>query len=129
MILPGISGSALLLIAGVYLPAMHALRQLLRLDFSGLPGILTLCLGAVAGAALSIRAIRAALRRFRGQMVWLILGLMVGSLYAIAMGPAGLQTPLPPVSFQTFSLPGFLLGAAALLTLELLRTRRPDLGA
>lgn len=49
MILPGISGSALLLIAGVYLPAMHALRQLLRLDFSGLPGILTLCLGAVAG--------------------------------------------------------------------------------
>ena len=50
MILPGISGSALLLIAGVYLPAMHALRQLLRLDFSGLPGILTLCLGAVAGA-------------------------------------------------------------------------------
>lgn len=129
MILPGISGSALLLIAGVYLPAMHALRQLLRLDFSGLPGILTLCLGAVAGAALSIRAIRAALRRFRGQMVWLILGLMVGSLYAIAMGPAGLQTPLPPVSFQTFSLPGFLLGAAALLALELLRTRRPDLGA
>ena len=125
MILPGISGSALLLIAGVYLPAMHALRQLLRLDFSGLPGILTLCLGAVAGAALSIRAIRAALRRFRGQMVWLILG----SLYAIAMGPAGLQTPLPPVSFQTFSLPGFLLGAAALLALELLRTRRPDLGA
>ena len=66
----------------------------------------------MAGAALSIRAIRAALRRFRGQMVWLILGLMVGSLYAIAMGPAGLQTPLPPVSFQTFSLPGFLLGAA-----------------
>ena len=129
MILPGISGSALLLIAGVYLPAMHALRQLLRLDFTGLPGILTLCLGAVAGAALSIRAIRAALRRFRGQMVWLILGLMVGSLYAIAMGPAGLQTPLPPVSFQTFSLPGFLLGAAALLTLELLRTRRPYLGA
>ena len=129
MILPGISGSTLLLIAGVYLPAMHALRQLLRLDFSGLPGILTLCLGAVAGAALSIRAIRAALRRFRGQMVWLILGLMVGSLYAIAMGPAGLQTPLPPVSFQTFSLPGFLLGAAALLALELLRTRRPDLGA
>ena len=74
MILPGISGSALLLIAGVYLPAMHALRQLLRLDFSGIPGIFALCLGAVAGAALSIRAIRAALRRFRGQMVWLILG-------------------------------------------------------
>ena len=80
MILPGISGSTLLLIAGVYLPAMHALRQLLRLDFSGLPGILALGLGAAAGAALAVRAIRAALRRFRSQMVWLILGLMAGSL-------------------------------------------------
>ena len=80
MILPGISGSALLLIAGVYLPAMHALRQLLRLDFSGLPGILALGLGAAAGAVLAVRVIRAALRRFRGQMVWLILGLMAGSL-------------------------------------------------
>lgn len=126
MILPGISGSALLLIAGVYLPAMHALRQLLRLDFSGLPGILALCFGAAAGAALAPRAIRSALRRFRSQMVWLILGLMAGSLYAIVMGPAGLQTPQPPVSPQSFSLPGFLLGAAVLLLLELLRTRRPD---
>ena len=126
MILPGISGSALLLIAGVYLPAMHALRQLLRLDLSGLPGIFALGLGAAAGAALSVRVIRAALRRFRGQMVWLILGLMAGSLYAIVMGPAGLLPPLPPVGPQTFSLPGFLLGAAVLLLLELLRARRPD---
>lgn len=126
MILPGISGSTLLLIAGVYLPAMHALRQLLRLDFSGLPGILALGLGAAAGAALAARAIRAALRRFRSQMVWLILGLMAGSLYAIVMGSAGLQTPQTPVSLQTFSLPGFLLGAAVLLLLELLRAHRPN---
>ena len=126
MILPGISGSTLLLIAGVYLPAMHALRQLLRLDFSGLPGILALGLGTAAGAALAVRAIRAALRRFRSQMMWLILGLMAGSLYAIVMGPAGLQTPQTPVSLQTFSLPGFLLGAAVLLLLELLRAHRPN---
>ena len=56
-------------------------------------------------------------------MVWLILGLMAGSLYAIVMGPAGLQTPQTPVSLQTFSLPGFLLGAAVLLMLELLRAK------
>ena len=90
------------------------------------PGILALGLGAAAGAALAARAIRAALRRFRSQMVWLILGLMAGSLYAIVMGPAGLQTPQTPVSLQTFSLPGFLLGAAVLLLLELLRAHRPN---
>lgn len=130
MILPGISGSALLLIAGVY-PACDARTagSCCGLIFPAFPAFLRSASALWQAAALSIRAIRAALRRFRGQMVWLILGLMVGSLYAIAMGPAGLQTPLPPVSFQTFSLPGFLLGAAALLALELLRTRRPDLGA
>ena len=83
-------------------------------------------LGTAAGAALAVRAIRAELRRFRSQMVWLILGLMAGSLYAIVMGPAGLQTPQTPVSLQTFSLPGFLLGAAVLLLLELLRAHRPN---
>ena len=34
---------------------------------------------------------------------------MAGSLYAIAMGPAGLDTPKPPVSLRTFDLAGFLL--------------------
>ena len=123
MILPGISGSSLLLIAGVYLPAMQALRQLLLLDLTVLPGILALGLGTAAGVALSIRAIRAALRRYHSQMLWLILGLMAGSLYAIVQGPTGLQTPLPPVSPQTFSITGFLLGAAVLLLLELSRRR------
>lgn len=54
---------------------------------------------AIAGVGLSIHAIRAALRKYRSQMVWLILGLMAGSLYAIVMGPAGLDAPQPPVSF------------------------------
>ena len=121
MLLPGISGSTLLLIAGVYLPAMQALRQLLQLDLSVLPGILALGLGVVTGAALSIRAIRAALRRFRGQMVWLILGLMAGSLYAIVNGPASLAEPLPPLSAAVFQPSAFLLGVGILLALELLK--------
>lgn len=75
----------------------------------------------IAGVGLSIHAIRAALRKYRSQMVWLILGLMAGSLYAIVMGPAGLEAPQPPVSFETFDLPGFALGVAILLGLELLR--------
>ena len=76
---------------------------------------------AIAGVGLSIHAIRAALRKYRSQMVWLILGLMAGSLYAIVMGPAGLDAPQPPVSFETCDLPGFALGVAILLGLELLR--------
>lgn len=51
-------------------------------------------------------------------MVWLILGLMLGSLYAIANGPASLAAPRPALSMATFQPVGFVLGATVLLALE-----------
>lgn len=121
MVLPSISGSSILLIAGVYLPVIQAIRQLLHLDLHVLPGLMALGLGVIAGVALFIKAIRAALRKHRSAMIWFILGLMLGSLYAIAMGPASLQTPQPPLSAATFRPLAFLLGVGLLVGLELLR--------
>ena len=121
MVLPGISGSSVLLIAGVYLPTIQAVHSLLRLQLAVLPGLCALGLGVLVGVGSSIHAIRTALQNHRSPMVWLILGLMLGSLSAIANGPASLDTPLPPLSFATFQLPAFLLGAALLLALEGLR--------
>ena len=121
LVLPGISGSSSLLIAGVYLPAIQAVRSFLHLELSVLPGLFALGFGVLAGVAISIHGIRTALRKYRSQMVWLILGLMLGSLYAIANGPASLDVPLPPLDIATFDIPAFLLGAALLLGLEGLR--------
>ena len=121
MVLPGISGSSILLIAGVYLPTIQAVHRFLRLQFDVVPGLCALGLGVLAGVGLSIHAIRAALRKYRGQTVWLILGLMLGSLYAIANGPASLDPPLPPMGAATFQVPAFLLGVVILLALEFLR--------
>ena len=45
-----------------------------------LPGLFALGFGVLAGIALSIHGIRTALRKYRSQMVWLILGLMLGSV-------------------------------------------------
>ena len=119
MVLPGISGSSILLIAGVYLPAIQAIHRFLRWQLDVLPGLCALGFGVIAGVGLSIHAIRAALRKYRSQMVWLILGLMLGSVYAIANGPASLSTPLPPLDMSTFRHSAFLLGIVILLGLEL----------
>lgn len=118
MVLPGISGSSILLIAGVYLPTIQAMHSLLRLQLAVLPGLCALGFGVLAGIGFSIHAIRAALQNHRGAMVWLILGLMLGSLYAIVNGPASLDTPLPPLSLSTFQPLAFVLGAGILLGLE-----------
>lgn len=118
MVLPGISGSSLLLIMGVYLPTVHAVHSFLRLNIAVLPGLCALALGVLAGAALSVRALRAALRKQRSRMLWLILGLMLGSLVSIAAGPTTLDLPRPPLGPDNFNFFGFLLGVAVLLGLE-----------
>lgn len=116
--LPGISGSSILLIAGVYLPTIQAVHSLMGLQLAVLPGLCTPGFGVLAGVAISISAIRAALQKYRSQMIWLILGLMLGSLYTIANGPASLAAPRPALSMATFQPVGFVLGAAVLLVLE-----------
>lgn len=129
MVLPGISGSTLLLVFGAYMPVITALHELMRFNFAVLPGLIVFGCGVLCGIALSIHFIRKALQQFRPQMVWFITGLMLGSLYAIVMGPATLAEPQPPLSLSTFSIPGFLAGIAVLGGLELARhmlERRQD---
>lgn len=129
MVLPGISGSTLLLVFGAYMPVITALHELMRFNFAVLPGLIVFGCGVLCGIALSIHFIRKALQQFRPQMVWFITGLMLGSLYAIVMGPATLAEPHPPLSLSTFSIPGFLAGIAVLGGLELARhmlERRQD---
>ena len=121
MVLPGISGSSVLLIAGVYLPTIQAVHSLLRMQLAVFPGLCALGFGVIVGVGVSIHAIRAALQNHHSQMVWLIIGLMLGSLYAIVNGPASLDTPLSPLSIATFQLPAFLAGVVVLLALEGLR--------
>lgn len=121
MVLPGISGSSVLLIAGVYLPTIQAIDHLLRLQLNVLPGLCVLAMGIVAGIAVSVNAIRNALRKYRKQMLWLIIGLMLGSLYAIINGPTTMDSSLAPLSVGSFSFLAFVLGIAILLSLELIK--------
>ncbi len=121
MVLPGISGSTVLLIAGVYLPAIEAVKQFLHFNLAELPGLMALGVGVLLGVGLSIHFIRNALQRHRSAMVYLILGLMAGSLFAIVMGPTTLTEPLPALSLSTFNILGFALGIAGLLGLECLK--------
>jgi putative membrane protein len=92
------------------------------LHFAVLPGVIALAAGIVCGLAVSIGLIRRMLQQHRAAMMYLIVGLMVGSLFAIAMGPTTLSVAQPALSFTTFSLPGFMVGAGILVALELLKS-------
>lgn len=121
MVLPGISGSTLLLIFGLYVPIIGAIKEFLHLNFSYFPVLVIFGLGVITGIVGIIKLIKLCLEHYRSQTIYTIIGLMAGSLYAIVMGPATLDVPQPPMSLETFSIPFFLLGALILGGLELLK--------
>lgn len=118
MVLPGISGSTLLLIFGLYVPIISALKELMHMNFSYLPVVIIFILGVLAGVALCVRLIRKALEKYRAQTVYCIIGLMLGSLFSIVMGPTTLEVPKDPMSFSTFSILFFVIGGAIILGLQ-----------
>ena len=108
MVLPGISGSTLLLAFGLYVPIITGLKQLFSFDFSAFFMLFLFGLGVLAGIFGSFKGIHYLLNRYRSATVSVILGLMVGSLFAVVMGPTTLAEPLPPLNLKN-TYPGFFL--------------------
>ena len=121
MVLPGISGSTILLIFGLYVPIMSAIRGFLHLEFKYFPILVIFGLGILTGIFTSVKLLRTGLEKFRPQMVFLILGLVIGSMYAIVIGPSTLENAQPVMTFATFKVVYFILGGVILLGLQLLK--------
>ena len=123
MVLPGISGSTLLLIFGIYVPIIGAVKELLHMNLNYVPILLVFGMGVITGIVGIIKTIKMCLERYRSPTIYAILGLMIGSLYAITKGPTTLDVPMEPLGLQTFSILFFLLGGLILAGLEVLKTR------
>lgn len=121
MVLPGISGSTLLLIFGLYVPIISAVKSVITFDFAYLPILIVFALGILTGAASVVRIIKWALDKHRPIMIFLIIGMMIGSFYAIIMGPMTLETPKDPLNFETFSILWFVIGGVIIYGLQLLK--------
>ncbi len=121
MVLPGISGSTLLLIFGLYVPIISAVKELLHLNFSVLPVLIIFGLGVIAGVLLFVRLINKCLTSFRSQSIYAIIGMMLGSLYSIVQGPTTLDVPQPAMTFETFNILFFIIGAVIIGGLQALK--------
>ena len=91
---------------------------ILEFNFSYLPILIVFGLGVIIGILSTIKIIRHFLETARPQMIYLILGLMIGSLYAVFMGPTTLEVPQPPMSLSTFNIIFFIIGGAVIIGLE-----------
>lgn len=121
MVLPGISGSTMLLIFGVYMPVMKAIEDFLHFNFSGLPIIIAMGIGILLGIVVIIKLVKAALDHFHSQTIYAIIGLMLGSLYSIVKGPESLEVPKDALSLSSFSVIFFIIGGVIIIGLQLLK--------
>ena len=83
MVLPGISGSFLLLTIGMYAPVIEAIND------RSLNELLVFGLGAMISLALSVKVLGWVLSRYRDSLLVCLVGLMVGSLRVILPWPNG----------------------------------------
>ena len=89
------------------------------MNFSAVPELAVFAIGIVAGVLLVIRLLKKGLEKFRPQMIYGILGLMLGSLYAVVRGPETLKNNAKPaMDLDTFSIVFFIIGAAIICGLQ-----------
>ena len=121
MVLPGISGSTILLIFGLYTPILNAIKGILKLNFEYLLGVVIFGSGILIGVLLTIRSVRYLLRKFRSQTIYCIIGLMIGSIYAVIIGPLSLEVPQSPMNLESFNIIFFVIGCILVPALEMLK--------
>ncbi|MBF0753814.1 DUF368 domain-containing protein [Jeotgalicoccus halotolerans] len=86
MLLPGISGSLVMLILGVYPIVIYAINEFTSLNFTVLPILISTGLGIVTGVLLASRVISHFLKNYTYLTYAAIIGLLFGSVFAIYPG-------------------------------------------
>ena len=77
----------------------------------------------IAGIALIIKVVKKVLEKYRSQTIYLIIGLMIGTIYAIIMGATTLTVPQAPLSFKTFNSICFAIGGFVILGMEVAKRK------
>lgn len=123
MVVPGISGSTILLIFGLYVPIIASINEFLHFNFKVLPILIIFGIGVITGILIIVKIIKKAFDKYRSQTIYLVFGLMIGSIYAIIMGPTSLEVAQEAMSFGTFNILFFIIGGIVVYGLEVLRKK------
>ncbi len=120
MLLPGISGSSILMIFGIYFLIMDSIHSFLTLDFSTVPLLMCFGLGILSGGIFAVKVISSLFENHKSLMTHLILGLLMGSIIAIINGPSTIEgVNLANLNFNNFSIIFFVIGLLIIILLDL----------
>ena len=118
MIMPGISGASILYIFGLYTTFYNDVHAFLKFDFSGIVFLIVFGVGMLVGALGVVKGIKWLLSNRRASTIYAILGMMLGSIYSIVVGPSTLDPPQANIDFSNFNWLFFAIGALIIAAFE-----------
>lgn len=122
MVLPGISGSTIMVVFGVYNGVMTiisgCLHGVFKFDFTYFPAAFIFGMGMIVGILTVVKGLKFLIVKHHSAMVYAIVGMMMGSIYSIIMGPLSVSEDLSPLSFDNFSVIAFIIGGAVIFGLQ-----------
>ncbi len=122
MLLPGMSGSTVLLIFGLYYPIIKTLNEFLSGDFSNFSYFFVLVIGCISGLLLSSRLISRLLKSKKNETENFILGVLIASIVPIVYSPTTIkESTYAPLGLLNISFVGVMLGIIILVVLFILR--------
>jgi putative membrane protein len=139
MLLPGISGSFILLILGQYERVISSLESLLHGDLSGLSVVVPFSLGCLVGIAAFSRIVAWLLHRYFDPVMAALSGLLLGSLWRIwpfqdtvtqeVRGKIKVieATPMIPEQWEVLPLALIAVGFAIVFLIEFLAKKRASI--
>lgn len=83
MVLPGISGSFVLLLFGLYYPVIAAISRIQHVYMEDVLFLSILAAGSLVGLVVFVKLFNYLFQKYKNQTIFFLIGLMVGSLYAL----------------------------------------------
>ena len=98
----------------------------MHLNFEYFPILFVFGLGVITGIVSIVRLIRTALEKFRSVTVYLIIGLMLGSIYSVVVGPMTLDAPKDALSFANFDWIFFIIGGIIIIGMQVMGMKKEN---
>lgn len=126
MLLPGISGSTILLIFGIYQLVLTNIKTLITaFNFQSFGFLLVFGLGVLFGAFFISKIISNAFKNHRSKVLYFIMGLLIGSIYAIYNSAPLIEgvdgNNFAPFTLDKLNIIALILGIFAIIGIEIIK--------
>lgn len=126
MLLPGISGSTILLIFGIYQLVLTNIKTLITdFNFQSFGFLLVFGLGVLFGAFFISKIISNAFKNHRSKVLYFIMGLLIGSIYAIYNSAPLIEgvdgNNFAPFTLDNLNIIALILGIFAIIGIEIIK--------